>query len=407
MPFLDFPNELLLLVSANITRPRDIYALLRANQRLSHLLLPHLHRLAVQDKDGMNALLWASLHGHDGLIAHTLAAGFGVNVRGRADDYDGKTPLYRAVQSGSLTAVKLLLAHGADPYVPTFTYATPLHEAAGYGSEDMVALILAADDAVIEIDMHNSTPLHWAAAGKRSGNLRVIFEHSRRTHNSIDRADLSGNTALHSALALTVHRHSTPADDVSRLLLANGANPNAVNFAGCTPLYIAVKLGLSSIVTLLLSHGADPHAAGYSRHTPLHHVARSDNISIATLLIDGGASPAYPDQQGHTSLDLAFESAGRYPACVTMVQLLLERSEGIALGDKAKRRILWWASKKGLENMVRLLLRRGIAQLINRENEETMMQWAVRRGDEMVIRVLQEMEEEQMAEGAAEEGVSS
>ncbi|KAL0632898.1 hypothetical protein Q9L58_008214 [Maublancomyces gigas] len=390
MPLLDFPNELLLFVAASLPRPRHLYALLRANQRLSHLLLPLLRRLALADKDGMNALLWAALHGHTGLIAQTLAAGFTINMRGHANPEDGKTPLYRAIQSGCLAAVELLLARGADPHIPTFTYATPLHEAAAYGSEEMVALILAAvGDVDLTVDTHQSTALHWAAAAKRTANLRFILIRSPRAPGYIDDKDLSDNTALHTALALTTHRHSTPPDDVVRLLLSRGALPNPINNAGCTPLYLAAELGLPSTIALLLAHGADPHASGYSRHTPLHHVASGGDIKIAALLIDGGASPAYPDQRGKTPLDLAYKYAERNPSGVDMLELLLKRSEGIPVGGLVLCNILWWASGDELENIVRLLLRR-----ITHFRNETVMQWAVRRKDQMVIRVLQEMQNE-------------
>lgn len=327
-------------------------------------------------------------------------------MRGDADNYDGKTPLYRAIQSGCLAAVELLLARGANPHVLTFTYATPLHEAAAYGSEEMVVLVLAAaEDAVLKTDIHQSTPLHWAAAGKRTANLRLILERSPRAPHCIDDKDVSGNTALHSTLTLTTHRHSTPPDDIVRLLLAHGAFPDPINNAGCTPLYLAAELGLPSIIALLFAHGANPYASGYSRHTPLHHVASGGDIKIAELLIDGGANPAYRDQQGNTPLDLAYKYAKWDPSGVDMLELLFDRSEGIAVGESVKCSILWWASENGLENMVRLLLRRGIEAYINHPSDETMMQWAVRREDQMVVRVLQEMQDEER--GSLDQGVSA
>src|SRR5581483_130616 len=45
----------------------------------------------------------------------------------------GATPLLRAALCGDLTVVKLLLAHGADPSIPTFDESTPLMVAAGVG----------------------------------------------------------------------------------------------------------------------------------------------------------------------------------------------------------------------------------------------------------------------------------
>jgi uncharacterized protein len=48
-------------------------------------------------------------------------------------NYSGATPFLRAAQSGDLVLMKLLLAHGADPQIPTFINVTPLMAASGIG----------------------------------------------------------------------------------------------------------------------------------------------------------------------------------------------------------------------------------------------------------------------------------
>ncbi len=46
---------------------------------------------------------------------------------------DGATPFLRAAQSGDLVLMKLLMAHGADPRIPTYINVTPLMVASGIG----------------------------------------------------------------------------------------------------------------------------------------------------------------------------------------------------------------------------------------------------------------------------------
>ncbi|HUN25170.1 MAG TPA: ankyrin repeat domain-containing protein [Steroidobacteraceae bacterium] len=46
---------------------------------------------------------------------------------------DGATPFLRAAQSGDLVLMKLLLAHGANPHIPTYINVTPLMVASGIG----------------------------------------------------------------------------------------------------------------------------------------------------------------------------------------------------------------------------------------------------------------------------------
>src|SRR5439155_21869874 len=89
---------------------------------------------------------------------------------------DGATPLLRASLSGDLTVVQLLLAHGADPSIPTFDHTTPLMVASGVGwaegtiheySEDqtleVVKLLLEKGADVKVANDHGITALHGAA----------------------------------------------------------------------------------------------------------------------------------------------------------------------------------------------------------------------------------------------------
>jgi ankyrin repeat protein len=84
--------------------------------------------------------------------------------------------LLRAALCGDLTVVRLLLAHGADPSIPTLDHTTPLMVAAGVGwadglireySEDqtveLVKLLLDLGSDVNTANDHGITPLHGAA----------------------------------------------------------------------------------------------------------------------------------------------------------------------------------------------------------------------------------------------------
>ena len=88
----------------------------------------------------------------------------------------GATPLLRAALCGDLTVVRLLLAHGADPLIPTFDHTTPLMVASGVGwaegmmreySEaqtlELVKLLLDRGADVNAVNDHGITALHGAA----------------------------------------------------------------------------------------------------------------------------------------------------------------------------------------------------------------------------------------------------
>jgi hypothetical protein len=68
------------------------------------------------------------------------------------------------------------------------------------------------------------------------------------------RATPTANTALHATLAISGDLAT------ARLLLARGADANAVGGAGWRPLHLAASRGHAAAVELLLAHGADPAA---------------------------------------------------------------------------------------------------------------------------------------------------
>jgi ankyrin repeat protein len=91
-------------------------------------------------------------------------------------DSPGATAFWRAAQANDLAALKLLIAHGADPNIPTIHGATALQVAAGYGFEDQLSSIepdmrfevvkYLVDELHMDVNAHDDfgyTPLHGAA----------------------------------------------------------------------------------------------------------------------------------------------------------------------------------------------------------------------------------------------------
>ncbi|KAF1993034.1 ankyrin [Amniculicola lignicola CBS 123094] len=67
---------------------------------------------------------------------------------------------------------------------------------------------------------------------------------------SVDELDSDGNTALHRA---SLGKHVK----VMLRLLKIGANPNATNVHGWTPVHMAFSLGSMEVVEVLVRHGGD------------------------------------------------------------------------------------------------------------------------------------------------------
>ena len=91
-------------------------------------------------------------------------------------DSPGATAFWRAAQANDLPAMKVLIAHGADPNLKTIHNASAMQSAAGYGVEDQLSAFAPAarfdvirymvEDLHMDInatDEYGYTPLHGAA----------------------------------------------------------------------------------------------------------------------------------------------------------------------------------------------------------------------------------------------------
>src|SRR5690606_11205464 len=107
-----------------------------------------------------------------------------------------------------------------------------------------------------------------------------------------------------------------------RALIARGVDLNQAH-AGLTPLLAATRdswHGRPEAVMTLLANGADPRAVDRDGNTPLHHAARSSDPGVAALLRDAAAELDALNHDGLTPLGVAC-SCGNW----RLARFLLER----------------------------------------------------------------------------------
>lgn len=145
---------------------------------------------------------------------------------------------------------------------------------------------------VDERDRAGRTPLHYAVIDGPRGLKHIaaqtnpeLAEENRRVSNEFKVANTTKLLADGADVNAVDEEGFTPllfaaADDsvdVVRLLLEAGANVNAANSGGETPLFKATmntSSGALTIAKLLLEHGADPHAPTSDGFSPVLLVKR-------------------------------------------------------------------------------------------------------------------------------------
>ncbi|MEE8433235.1 MAG: ankyrin repeat domain-containing protein [bacterium] len=244
------------------------------------------------------------------------------------------TPFLDACRSGLIEAMTMLLEHGADPHVRDRGGLTALHQAADSGSFEAVSLLLEQGVAIDLRDGSGVTPFLCAARSGSDTVLQVLLDRGA----DLTAVDAYGDNALLMAARNGQFRVAkflvrkglkpdfrSPANDQTPLmatagqfdhhllawLIKRGAGVNDQDLEGKTPLHHLLAVTPVTLTGLrrLLTAGAQPDARDRQGETPLMVAAGAGSIPSVRLLLERGADFNAVDLRGNSPLMFA-ASAG-------------------------------------------------------------------------------------------------
>lgn len=219
------------------------------------------------------------------LIEH----GAQVNVQSR----QGRTPLILAAKSDSSAGiVRLMLAKGADPNVKDSRGETALLLAAGTGDTETMRLLMAKGADVNTANAQGDTPIMFAALGNSLDAVKLLLAKGA----NVNAATTSYHTVRHGQIPLiklTALIYAAPyaSPELVRTLIEAGANVNAQDARGLSPLMVAVATERQDleIVRMLLRAGADVNLKSALGETALDWAEKFGHPAVLAALRAAGA----------------------------------------------------------------------------------------------------------------------
>jgi ankyrin repeat protein len=200
----------------------------------------------------------------------------------------GRTPLIVAASvPGNTASVKLLLAHDADWKAIDKTGLNALVVAASAGNLEVVRMLVDRGSDAKYNPAPGGAALHFAAANRDTAMIRYLLAQGAQVDARLNFAMpvKFGKIALDQITPLMFAASYGPVDAV-RALLEAGADVNAKDVRGMTPLMYAVSSETQDpvLVKLLLARGARRDERSQAGETALDWARKFNRKPVITLL---------------------------------------------------------------------------------------------------------------------------
>lgn len=207
------------------------------------------------------------------------------------EDVDGETPLFKAIAKSQFEMVKFFVEKGARlTHTSIKNRWNPVYIAACLGSLETLKYLLS-----FGLDPNQATGLKRTALTKACwlGRVDSVKELLKHKDIKIDHKANGERTALHMAcwgqyggrFGKKMGTNPTDSPECAEILLKAGANPNALDDKGKTPLVVAAQTGGVRSMKILLDFGADINSVTAIGSTALHTSFYFGTVGTAEALL--------------------------------------------------------------------------------------------------------------------------
>ncbi len=253
--------------------------------------------------------LWSAASSSPEVLSLLIATGIDVNANGPF----GQPALHAAASNGNLDACEALIAAGA--------------KVDNRGQKGETALTCGAQhiEVVHCLLRHGANPLEESHAGDNAlmrcletdptAFAAIASEFARLAPKAFSHRNKVGQTVLHK-----IAKHNFEGMDVSSFL-SGGVGQLLINEPdeqGKTPLMFAAQARSKSIIMDLINAGANLDAQDINGFTPLMHAALIGSADACEILLMSGAKPNVLSKMQTTALDIAIRNdvQSAYPGLI-------------------------------------------------------------------------------------------
>ncbi|XP_049835771.1 serine/threonine-protein phosphatase 6 regulatory ankyrin repeat subunit B-like [Schistocerca gregaria] len=318
-------------------------------------------------KDELSDILHMALWRHqDELVTRLIAAGADVNSKERGEAEKS------TLQGHTARCLELnVLSHRGEGLIDTeFAGHSPLFKS--LKSEKIVTHLIAAGADVNFKDDNGCTPLLAAIHREHFEALDLLLK-AGADRNVMDNC---GVTALH--LAASCRKVPPRVIAFAKEQIEHGMRPDIMDHQGRTPLHYAALTGNHRVMKLLISLGANVNAVDVYGKTPIVMLAihsRKDCRLVKELLINAGADLTVRDKNGKTALHTSFEIDN-----FEITKFLMEKHQQEIGCDNNGNNILHCAvrARRDTLDKVKYILNKKLTTIEEKnENGETALMYAV------------------------------